>query len=74
MSCMLPSELIPQFAGSLSPSDPHHTTDTDFPVTKFSLFTFWWACAELTSCLEITMYKIFNAILLSNIVHLLSDI
>ena len=41
-----------------------HTEDKDFEVTEFSLFTFWWACAELTSCLGIAMYKIFKAILL----------
>ena len=32
----------------------------DFEVIKFSMFTFWGKCTELTSCLGIAMYNILK--------------
>ena len=48
----------------------NHTTDTDFEVTKFSLFTFYWACTEVTSCLGIAMCKVSTCVLLFKYMYL----
>ena len=44
--------------------NPFHTVDMDFEVIEFSLFTFWWAHTDVTSCLKFVRYSISTCILL----------